>query len=869
MGRDEQATVRSLLLTRRGLVFAPELDAEVPGALVRGVELELAELGFVASRRLRARLARQTPAALAALRERLVASLAAALGADQRHAPLFRSFPHGVPSDTTALWWQKVLSHFLQAPDQPCLFCDRVGTTHVLAPCEHVVCDRCFDGSSYDGCPVCEHRVDRASPFFQASPVRAAPVERVTFRLLDLGEDETAETRAFFVSLCERKQTLSPDDREALIVILRERGPEVLSWLPAKIPVRENVAVVFGTLFQACAADVVLPIARRYMTTATDVLRFIAVISGTDGSLQAEVRLATVDLVSAGPRFVGRIEALKGAVRGRRRRDAKAMIPIAVKRFKVARLRRPLRRALLTLLEEIDGERLIEDMLRHRSYWVWVGEFLHPTEQRKRLPRVARAFEVVRKYAPDGRRAPKFEGWGSRVEAAIARRDIPAMLATLSERPGELARRFDRSLRVAGGDPAAAAAVVAAFEEKIGVLATPVLLTLRSHLPRRAERAPVRVYWPKGRAARGVSSPDERAPLSSVVIAPTVAAIEGELLRRFSAKPAFDVGVIDAALAAVAVPFNERTASSSAVAVPRGSRLPVPAGKIARLFLHWCEPEKGGQTTDIDLSVAFYDEHWRYVGVCSYYALQARDKGGAVIATSAGDLRQGPWPDGATELVDLDCVVARAAGVRYAVMVVNNYCGMPFSQLARGFAGLMLRDDPEGHHFDPRTVALKFALSGENGIFMPLVFDVRDNVIHWLDVQAAGEIAFNNVASSNHDITNVCPALISYFASGTRPSMFELALLHAAARCRTVVVRGATTTTTTRYTRRADEDVVTFHARLVRGGADEVGEPGALGTAPVLAALFKGDVELPKDSAVYALFREQVTPSLAAGDLLT
>jgi hypothetical protein len=866
MGRDEQVTVRSLLLTRRGLVFAPELDAEVPGALVRGVELELAELGFVVARRLRTRLGRQTPDALAALRASLIASLAAALGADQRHVPLFRNFPRDVPEDTAALWWRKVLSHYLQAPDQPCLFCGLIGTTHVLSPCEHVVCDRCFDGSNYDACPVCEHRVDRSSPFFRAAPVRQAPNERVTFRLLDLGEDEIAETRAFFVSLCERKQALSPDDRQALVVILRERGAEVLSWLPAKIPVRENVAIVFGTLFQACAADVVLPIARRYMTTATDVLRFIAVLSGTDGSLQAEVRLATVTLSAAAPRFVGRIEALKAAVRGRWWGTEQATIPIPVKRFKVARLRRSLRRALLTLLGEIDGERLIEDMLRHRSYWVWVGEFLHPTEHRKRFPRVARAFEVVRKYAPDGRRAPKFEGWASRVEAAVARRDVPAMLATLRERPGELARRFDRSLRVAAGDPTATAAIVAAFEEKIGVLSTPVLLTLRSHLPKRAQRAPVRVYWPKGRAARGVSSADTRATLSPAVIDPTVAAIDRELLRRFSAKPSFDVGVVDEALAEVTVPFNERTASSSAVALPRGSRIPVPAGTIARLFLHWCEPEKGGRTTDIDLSVGFYDDQWRYVGVCSYYALQARDRGGAVIATSAGDLQEGPWPDGATELVDLDCVAAHRAGVRYAVMVVNNYRGMPFSQLARGFAGLMLRDDPDGDHFDPRTVALKFSLSGENGIFMPLVVDVRDRVLHWLDVQSAGEVAFNNVASSNRDIARVCPALIGYFASGTRPSMLDLALLHAAARCRAVIVRGAATT---RYVRRAGEDIVAFHARLVRGEPDERGGVVSLGTAPVFAALFKGDVELPKGSAAYALFREQVTPSLAASDLVT
>jgi len=62
--------------------------------------------------------------------------------------------------------------------------------------------------------------------------------------------------------------------------------------------------------------------------------------------------------------------------------------------------------------------------------------------------------------------------------------------------------------------------------------------------------------------------------------------------------------------------------------------------------------------------------------------------------------------------------------------------------------------------------------------------------------------------------------------------------------------------------------VSAFHARLVRGEPDEQGAPVLSESAPVLAVLFKGDVDLPKGSASYALFREHVTPSLAASDLL-
>ncbi len=859
-------SVRDVLLTQRGLAFVTAAGQPADAEKVCAVELELAEVGYVVSERLRRRFGTCSSTELADFLGWALSALTEHVGGDQKHEPLFRHFPQGVPDNTKELWWNKVLVHFLQAEGQPCLFCGRSGTTHVLNPCRHVVCDHCFDSSNYSACPSCEHHVDRASPFFQPAQDRGRPLENVRFKVVDLAESEEHEAAKLFVSLCERRQALSPVDRESLLVILREYKSRVLDWLPATIPVRENVAIVFGTLFQECNSDHVLPVARRFMTTATDVLRFIAVASGTDGSLLRETRFMTVERTEAPSRFWGDIAKLIGArAPGPMRRAV--TIPLRVCRFKVAKLPRPLRRAVLSLLDGMHRDRLIEDMLRHRSYWVWVGEFLHPHEYAARFPNIAAAFQIVRKKAPDGTTAPRFRGWYSKLAQSFDGRDIDAMLAILDERPGEFARRIDYAIRVAGDDSRAIDRVVESFVQKVPTLATPVLLTLRSHLPNRVTPARVRIYWPKGRIAKGASSTDERPPLPLSAIEPVCRTIDAELLHRFAQKPAFSVCVIDDELRDVTVPFNERTASAAAVSLPRGSRVRVPLEKTMRLFLHWCQPAQGGQPTDLDLSVALYDDAWQYIGVCSYYQLKLKANDNQVIAQSAGDLRDGPWPEGATEFVDLHCGPAADNGARFAVMVVNNYAGMPFSRLERGFAGLMIRDDACGTHFDPRTVELKFAVNGENGVFLPFVLDLRDRVLHWLDVQSKGQFELNNVETSSAAITKICPELISYFESGVRPAIYDLALLHAAARCERIMVRGADVQY---FTRRSGEDRVAFHQRLVAGESDgNWSPPWAANPAPILAFLYRGDLDLPEKSSSYALFRERVVPTTSASDLLS
>ncbi|SHN30525.1 Stress response protein SCP2 [Duganella sacchari] len=850
----------TILLRRQGLLFVEAGTAALPSNFLEAFEINLAKLGYAVSTRLRQRLQTISTEALTLLQAQVWSVLAENLGGHRTHVPLYRKFPDDVPADTSGLWRRRVLSHFMQAEGQPCLHCGQTGTTHVLNPCMHVVCDQCFDGSNYSACPICERQVDRQSAFFRREPATGMSTENVRLKLLDLGVSAAQAARALFGSFCERTQAMSPVDVADLSAIVTEYGAEVLPWLPATMPVRENIAHVFGTLLRQCGPAVAMPAAAPYMNTATDVLRLVASYSGADPGLLPQTVVREFTLAEARKKkpyrqlfahsYYDRYTSLK--------------LPVEINRFKMAKLGRPLRRALMAFMESLPAESMTEDMLRHRSYWIWLGEFLHPAEYRLRFPKVALAFEIVRGKAPDGSRAPAWLTYYGKLEAAINLSDAGSMTALLLQRPGELARRFDHALRIAGDDQAAVEALLAGLERCAPQLSTPVLLTLHALLPTRGTRATSRVYWPKGSVVNGVFARDTRAVLAPAAIARSVAIVERELLARFAGKPGVGDFIIDTRLKTIMVPFNERTASPAAIQLPRGSTIGIAPDKTIRLFLHWCEPERAHCNTDLDLSVGFYDAQWQHVGTCSYYQRELQGEFGR-IAVSAGDLTSAPYPDGASEFIDLDCLVAEKHGIRYAVAVVNNYSGQAFEELEHAFVGLMLRGDTGGDHFDPRTVEMKFNLQGGDGIFMPMVLDLEKKSLHWLDVYSRGNLEFNNVASSNTAITSICPTMIDYFASGVRANMFDLALLHAAARAQRVLLRGERNIVIERI---AGESASQFLQRLRGGEGADVAAFDLRHDQQTMAALLDGDMVLPQATLAYILKPGVMAGTLSASDYL-
>ncbi len=844
--------IRTLLLARTHVVV---LDPDVAAAAatrpsrdgdVEKFEDELAQLGFVMSLDLAITIRRMPNQAIQELRNWLLVTLGKTLGAHRPHVPLFRGFPAATPGDPPTLFLRRVISWLNTRVDHPCPWCGETKAIRALDPCGHLVCSTCWDGGTFAGCPICHRRVAIGDPFIK--PQKHTAEDRVErhdgqLRLLHLAFDLLGTARARFETLMSRATPLSPDDRSEVEAVIDTLGPKAASWLPKKIAVRETMALAVARLWMiAPDRHAILKATADHLKTATDVLRVAAVLMDGNAALVEPMRLGTIP--------------------------------------------RRLRTIVLEALDKLPSEALVEDMRRHTCLWKRMGERLHPYEVAKRLPTAALAFAVVRGTAVSSvsfgetLRAQANQlaslrieddrvcvtSWAGVIEDGLRAGDARAVAERLAMRPGELLRRADHLVRVTQTrQPDALGAVLRSVQYAMTRGAPGTLLTLGSHFAQRTAPWPRRVFLPNGEVLRAWGAPDLRVPLRADAISSVVDAVRAELLVRAESRRHYARAVIDRGLVDLLVPLNERTASRAKVAWPRGSEIAIPAGDTVRLFLHWEEPP--GTRVDLDLSVALFDANWRHVATCDFGELVAGDR----AAVHSGDLTSAPPPLGASEFVDLDLARLRELGARHVVMVVFSYNSIPFDKLTFGFAGLMLRP-AEGQPFDPRAVAQRFDLAGRSVVTVPLTLDLEAARLRWLDVHIAGRGAMHQVGGYRAALAHIGRDFADLVSTRARPTLWDVACIHAIARANIVYVRERSGGITP-FRRRDGESTLTRLTRLAsdRGdGSTLTAIPPA--EAPTWFAVLRDDLVIPKGSAGYALDRRSLHTDgvtyLAASDLV-
>ena len=526
-----------------------------------------------------------------------------------------------------------------------------------------------------------------------------------------------ADVGDVFRNLLSSPTSLSEDDVADVCLFVRT-CPAYADYIPPEIPFKETVALLAAEAFLHPTEGAKAWLFAN-LNTATDVLRTLAQVSNG-----ADAQLTTC-------------------------------------RFR--KLTRPQRRLVMDLLANCGY--ILEDLYRYRAEWLRVGEIVHPFEfRRPQYKGVVEAFDVLRNH-----KQPVF--FARRVGDAIASHDVHTACALLQKRAGEFARRLDKLLR---DNPADSDYILDAFARVAPEVATPLLLHLRTHFASRDAEA-IRAYFPRSSSGTMQVFDKVGVPIDKAVTDRVVEVCTQALLAAYTTRAPLGKVYVDEELRRYAVPFSQRSASSSGKLLTRGSRIPFE-GKVMRAFIWWTNQENGTRV-DLDLSTVIFDDEWNYMTSVFYFNL--RDSQYNIY--HSGDIINGGDYDGkgVSEFLDVDVDKVLAKGGRYVMFSVHSFNLQTFDRLGHAAFGWMERNDVNsGEIFEPATVALKMSLSSHANAVIPVIFDCVERRFLWCDLALYSTQFLCNVEHTYPQMRNLCCAMWNM----VKPNMYELAVLNATAR---------------------------------------------------------------------------------------
>lgn len=529
-----------------------------------------------------------------------------------------------------------------------------------------------------------------------------------------------------FNNLCASKTSLSKSDVNDMIFILNSAKVT----LPDEMPFKENAACVCRLLVDT-GVDTDGSLCKKYVKTATDVLRLVTAMSDGDVSLAENTKFRN--------------------------------------------LKRSERRIIMNLLAGCGNA--AEDMNRYAGRWIRVGEKLHPGEfaKNERYTKVVQAFGVIRN---DG----KIQSFAGKVDAAVASGDVNTVVSLLKKRPGEFARRIDFLLRTFDKD-ADKKAVIMGFASVAKDVSSTVLLQVREHFINKLNGSDdMRVFFPKGNLARSYYvKNDKTETIPEDAMKMVIAVCESALVNIYGNREFLGKVYIDEALKNYTVPFSLRSAGKTMTAVSRGSRIAIDnSAKIIRPFIWWTNTKD--DIIDVDLSVAVFADDWNCLEHVSYSNLKSSRFG----ICHSGDITNGGPVDGegVAEFIDLDIEKALSAGARYAVFNVYNFSNENFSKMEHAAFGFMTRNDMKiGEIFEPSTVKQRMDLASATTTCIPVIFDLKERVFVWCDMALTADhvragYGGINMESNLPSVVVTCKAMVDI----KKPNLYDLFTFNATAR---------------------------------------------------------------------------------------
>ncbi len=493
--------------------------------------------------------------------------------------------------------------------------------------------------------------------------------------------------------------------------------------------------------------------------------------------------------------------------------------------MRLSSMRRSLRRVVLAALDRLPPEASIEDAMRKPALWKRVGERLHPFEEAERFPTAALVFAAVRgtsttsfagRFATASASIPQIRierdrvhvtSFGGVADAALRSGDAPSAAAHLGARPEALLARADHVLRIAQRTgPEAVAAVTTRLRAAAAKALPWHVLKVACHLAARDTAQSRRVFASGREPLASWVAPDARPTLRPEVIAAVVTELRSELVARAERNRHFARALVDLDVRGVPVSIGAPRTGAIANAWPRGSVIPLPVGTRLRVWLD------GASSRDVErdtLVVELFDRTWRHTG-------------------------QHPLDD---RTLDLDDVAA--SGASHAVVVVRR-------SRAAGARGAEPRSlTIVGDH---EAAALRLEIGATRGVRVPITIDVAGRRLHWIDARVPDRASVQRAGGYRAALAHLAGDLLD--ATRGRPTMWNLACVHASARANIVYVRRADGLA--RPFRRRDGEPVVARLARIDAAEDADGPWGPLPStdAPTWCAITRApeDVALPQGS---------------------
>lgn len=528
-----------------------------------------------------------------------------------------------------------------------------------------------------------------------------------------------SETEMFDLlkNLLSSNVTLSETNLKDVLTLLKYCDEKETKELIRQIKMKETLMRIAKVQFEETGSTY------AEFSTATDVLRFIALLSGE----------------KLNPRF------------------------IAFKYFK-----RPELNILISKLENINY--LLDDMKRYRKPW---RKFFLMNGNRisfEKYPKVKQAADMLFGKFSHITKKGKFELSRNRMNE-MSDTEFEEFLASFSKYSGDYIRNLLSLVNRISEERAEK--VLKYFLDAAKEANTRLLFQVCDRI----------LNVKSGEAGRVVNAKnnwlvlEETIKLSDAVLQKTAEAVSYAILEKLSEKEPLGKVWIDESYQNIAMTTSEKDSNSSLRPLTRGSVIPYSSEvDTLRFYVAWKNFE--GNRVDLDLSAVKFDADFNHLGELAYYS---HNQEGMAFS---GDITDAP--QGALEYIDIfDIEKVKEDGTRYVLMTVRSYNGYTFKEMGTAYAGVLelsKKEAKDKKNLYSSAVRHGFALSSNTQTVNTLIVDLEENKYVWLDMN----LPTNSERKTSNYLTNAQIAslkdLLNYFVKKEKVSMYQLLMLNAIAR---------------------------------------------------------------------------------------